>query len=51
MINDMAEKDYHESKFKSAEKFFELVTSIRHLKYEDIITVLKSVDISKESVR
>lgn len=47
----MAAEEYFESKATSAERFFELVISFRHLKLNDVSAVIGSVDLRKEQVR
>lgn len=51
LINKMAAEEYFESKATSAERFFELVISFRHLKLNDVSAVIGSVDLRKEQVR
>ena len=46
------EEEYRESRPTSAERFFELVISFRHLKSTtDVEAVVSSVDLTKEHVR
>ena len=50
-LQDLAINNYHESKFNSAEKFFDLVISLRHLNLRNIAAIIASVDLKKESFR
>ncbi|XP_066921867.1 uncharacterized protein [Clytia hemisphaerica] len=51
LLNELATDEFYESKPNSAERFFDLVISFRHLKVADINTIIGSVDLKKEEVR
>ena len=51
LLNELATDEFYESKPNSAERFFELVISFRHLKVVDINFIIGSVDLRKEEVR
>lgn len=51
LLNNLATNDYHKSNFNTAENFFDLVLSFRHLSSEDIASIVYTMDIKKEAVR
>ena len=51
LLLSLGKDHYYESKSNSAQRFFELVISFRHLKKSDLNAVIGSVDLTDKAVR
>lgn len=51
LLLELADEEYYVSKYDSAQRFFALVVSFRHLKLNDIQAIVGSIDLRNERIR